>query len=252
MRTRHVRVLDCELYVETYGEGPDLLWLNGGFGTTDGSRDVIDAFAEHFTVHAPDPRGHGRSTLGRGEVTYARMASDYAVLLDQLGLDRVHVFGHSDGGCVALHLLFDHAHLVDTAVLSGTPWARSSYTPEADQFCTEFPRGLAAGTPDPLGMWDKLVTDGMAPERIQALGAALVRAWSTTPHFTTQMLATIDRPTLVVEAGADPFIPLTAFQALTAAIPTARGLALPDMTHDPRPFARQLAHAARAALPEGA
>lgn len=64
------------------------------------------------------------------------------------------------------------------------------------------------------------------------------------------MLADLDRPVLVVEAGADPLIAVRHFQTLTATTPGARASSLPDMSHDPLPNAPEVA-AAMAAFASG-
>ncbi|HRD65227.1 MAG TPA: alpha/beta hydrolase [Candidatus Competibacter sp.] len=57
---------------------------------------------------AYDLRGHGRSELPATGYSIPRMADDLAALLDHLGLERVHLLGHSFGGAIAL--LFAHRH----------------------------------------------------------------------------------------------------------------------------------------------
>ena len=94
-----------------------------------------------------------------------------------------------------------------------------------------------------MGVHDRLLAGGMSPDKIKALGAGLRRAWATTPNFTLEMLADLDRPVLVIEAGADPLIPVEHFETLTRSIPGAEGLALADMTHDPLPDAELVATA---------
>lgn len=241
---RLIEVDDFEMFVETAGAGEPLLLLNGGFGCTAIIQDLIEAFAQYFRVIAFDARGHGQSSFGSGPITYAREAADATRLLDALGLESAHVFGHSDGGCAALHLLFDYPHRVRSATLSGTPYSRSAYDEASARFCREFPATLARGEADALGFRDRLMQIGMPLEKIQRLGQGLLRAWTATPNFTLDMLAQIDRPVLVVEAGADQFIELRHFEEMTRAIPGARALRLPQMTHDPKPHAGALAAAA--------
>ena len=129
--TRFVRVDDFDMWVETHGDGPPLLLLTSSFASTDMMRPQIEALAKHFTVHAFDARGGGRSGLGTGPITYARQAADAVALLDALQLPEAHLHGHSDGGCVALHLLFDYPHRVRSATLSGTPYSRDCYPPQS-------------------------------------------------------------------------------------------------------------------------
>lgn len=245
-----IHVDDVDFHLEVQGEGPPLVLLNGGFGSTVLMRDVIDGLSEHFTVYAHDPRGHGQSSLGVGPVTYVREAVDATRLMDHLGLKTAHFWGHSDGGCVLLHLLFDYPHRVRSATLSGTPHDRSAYPPAAAKLCAELPKTLARGETDAYGMRARLLVEGMEAQKIRQLAAALDRAWSATPNVTVEMMRCIDRPVLVVEAGADPFIPLDAFERITQAIPGARAIRLPAMDHDPRPTIATVAAAAAAMAAE--
>ncbi|NIB45106.1 alpha/beta hydrolase [Pseudomaricurvus alkylphenolicus] len=241
---RYLRVDDFDMWVEVSGEGPPLMVLNGGFGMTTMAESMVSEFAKYFTVYSFDARGHGRSGFGSGPVTYAREAADVVALMDVLGLETAHIFGHSDGGCASLHLLFDYPHRIRTSTLSGTPYHQSVYNEMAKGFVKDFPELLASGKPDPLGFTPMLLKMGMSEGKIQRLGGKLDRAWSTTPNFTLEMLTTIDNPVLVVEAGADEFIAPKHFVEITQAIPNARAINLPEMTHNPRPYVAQLAKAA--------
>ena len=245
-----IRVDDFDMWLEVHGSGPPLLMLNGGFGMTAMVGELLSEYAKYFTVYAFDARGHGRSRFGRGPVTYAREAADAVALMDVLGLEDSHIFGHSDGGCASLHLLFDYPHRVRSSTLSGTPYGRDSYGEDAAQFVVNFPRLLARGEVDDIGMHERLTDQGMSPEQIQKLARGLERAWSTTPNFSLEMLATFSTPVLVVEAGEDEFLDLSVFTNMTENIPGARSIRLPEMTHSPSPFESQLSQASWALAKE--
>ncbi|MCS5575385.1 MAG: alpha/beta hydrolase [Pseudomonadales bacterium] len=242
---QYLRVDDFDMWVENSGDGPPLLMLNGGFGQTDmpAATALAKAYGEHFTVYAFDARGHGRSGFGAGPITYAREAADAVALLDVLGLEDAHIYGHSDGGCVSLHLLFDYPHRIRTSTLSGTPYHQDVYNEMAKGFVKEFPKTLAAGEQDEMGFQDMLQNLGMSPGKISRLGEGLSRGWSTTPTFRLEMLAEFKNPVLVIEAGADEFIDVKHFTEMTEAIPNATGLSLLEMTHDPAPFVEEAARA---------
>ena len=92
-----------ELAVRVSGSGPPLVLLHA-LGETSADWDVVlPAFAESFTVHAVDLRGHGSSSWP-GTYSLELMRDDVLALLDALELPVVDLVGHSLGGFVA-HLV---------------------------------------------------------------------------------------------------------------------------------------------------
>ncbi len=74
-----------------------LLPPNGGdMHSLDGS--VLPELSKYFKVLTVSPRGTGNSGRGEGKLTFEVMSDDLVVLLDTLGIDKVHIFGFSDGG----------------------------------------------------------------------------------------------------------------------------------------------------------
>jgi 3-oxoadipate enol-lactonase len=61
---------------------------------------VVDRLAPHFSLFAPDLRGHGRSDWP-GEYSSELMRDDVLGVLDALGLGDIVLVGHSMGGVVA-------------------------------------------------------------------------------------------------------------------------------------------------------
>ncbi|MFC7740853.1 alpha/beta fold hydrolase [Nocardiopsis composta] len=97
-------------------------------GWWDGVRGDFDAA---FRTVAPDHRGTGSSGAPReAEYSIARFAADVAAVLDDLGVERAHVYGTSMGGKVAQRLAADHPDRVGALVLGCTsPAARTRSPP---------------------------------------------------------------------------------------------------------------------------
>lgn len=66
-------------------------------------------------------RGWAGSSHTPGPVTVADHAADAVALLDRLGIDRVHVAGHSSGAAVAAQLAQDHPGRITTVTLLELP-----------------------------------------------------------------------------------------------------------------------------------
>jgi pimeloyl-ACP methyl ester carboxylesterase len=101
--TGYADVNGVHMYYEVYGDGSPLVLLHGGMLTIDlNFAALIPALARAHQVIGVEMQGHGRTADIDREITPAALAGDVVGLLDQLGIDRAHVFGHSMGGAVTL------------------------------------------------------------------------------------------------------------------------------------------------------
>jgi pimeloyl-ACP methyl ester carboxylesterase len=104
-----------------------VLFLHGNASSATYWEAVMLALPEGFRGIAPDQRGYGDAdrdkkidaTRGMGD-----FADDAIALLDRLGIDKVHVAGHSMGGSVIWQLLIDHPErfLSVTLAAPGSPY----------------------------------------------------------------------------------------------------------------------------------
>jgi pimeloyl-ACP methyl ester carboxylesterase len=105
------------LHVYQAGTGPDVLLLHGITGCgTYWSVQMAQLVAAGYRVTAPDGRGHGQSDRANDYAT-ATIAGDAAALIEQLGLERPVVVGHSMGGAQSLMLACTYPELVSKVIL---------------------------------------------------------------------------------------------------------------------------------------
>ena len=114
------RLGDVELAYEVLGTGPPLVWCHGLASCRDGDRDVIQAFAEHYTVLAWDARGHGRSSPVREpeKYSYPLLAQDAIAMLDHLGWERAIFTGASMGAATLARVACLHPELPVALVMA--------------------------------------------------------------------------------------------------------------------------------------
>ncbi len=93
-----------DYYYEIRGEGEPLLLLHGGLGQIEMFAPVMPVFTDHRQVIAVDLQGHGRTPLGKRPIELPAIGADLAILVKQLGYDKLDVFGYSFGGGVALNM----------------------------------------------------------------------------------------------------------------------------------------------------
>jgi aminoacrylate hydrolase len=258
-----VGVDDIRIYGEVRGRGPLIILQNGMWlaSFTDFfGKAFMEALAKHFTVLTFDPRGQGRTSAGRGPITYGRFAADTVRLMDILDIDRAHFIGHSDGGGIQLHLLLDFADRVKTSTLVGTAYSHEAYSEQTKAVFTEWFDQMRQGK-DSAWPGDDPSQDTTAaarlreqqkryeamspnPEKFHAMRLKKRNCWAVEPNFSVRQLATIDRPVLVIAAGKDEHIPAEQFKVLADSIPGSERVYFSDMTHDIGPFMDEISEAA--------
>jgi pimeloyl-ACP methyl ester carboxylesterase len=258
-------VEDMKVYCEVRGTGPLMILVNGMW-----LESFVDSFsskfrqvlAKNFTVLTFDQRGQGRTSAGSGSVTYGRFAADTVRLMDVLGIKRANFIGHSDGGCIQLHLLLDFPDRVETATLLGTPYSHEAYRAETRNLFTEWFNQMRRGEesrgwirnqqpsdPNTPPWWSEVEKRYRAvspnPERFDEIRHKNRDCWATEPNISTRQLAAINRPVLVVQAGKDEYIPAEQFKVLADNIPKSKLVSYPEMHHnDISPFFEQISKAA--------
>ena len=95
---------NLSLNYSSQGEGDPLLIIHGLFGSSRNWRSLGKQFAQHYRVILPDLRNHGDSPFDPA-IDYELLVKDVIGLMDELGIQSVHVLGHSMGGKVAMKLL---------------------------------------------------------------------------------------------------------------------------------------------------
>ncbi|SFS11528.1 Pimeloyl-ACP methyl ester carboxylesterase [Agrococcus baldri] len=108
---------DQRIFYTEKGDGPPALLIHGwSCDGSDWSWLVSDLSRDHRTITI-DNRGHGRSTAVDGQYSPALFAADAAKVIEQLGLERPVVIGHSMGTIIASTLAAEHPDLVGALVL---------------------------------------------------------------------------------------------------------------------------------------
>ena len=117
----HVTNDALKLHYETGGAGPPVLLMHGYTSTIALWQDQVPVFSPDYRLIRMDLRGHGESEgTGMEGYSFAALAGDALAVLDQEGVERAMIVGHSMGGMVAQELLARHADRVRAAVFSST------------------------------------------------------------------------------------------------------------------------------------
>src|SRR5687768_9709788 len=115
METANVNGVTLEY--ETTGSGEPVLLISpvvaGAFRPFMSAEPLV----ERYRLIRYHKRGWCGSTHTTPPVSIADHAADAAALLDELGVGRAHVVGHSSGGAIALQVALDYPDRVHTLAL---------------------------------------------------------------------------------------------------------------------------------------
>jgi pimeloyl-ACP methyl ester carboxylesterase len=219
---RRAQVGPVNLYYETYGAGPPVLVLHGGAASLESMHyQIVDLARDHLVI-APDSRGHGRSTDVPGPMHYADMAQDMIGLMDQLHIARADIVGWSDGGNIGLDMAMKHPERVGRLVTIGANYDAAGLVDPispASPDNAEFADGKA--------LYQRI---SATPENWPVLYHQVTEMWRTEPHYTTDQLARIRSPVLVL-AGDHDAVRRSHTDALAQAIPGAEERIFPHAGH---------------------
>jgi pimeloyl-ACP methyl ester carboxylesterase len=204
-----------------------------------------------FCIIRFDNRDCGLSTVLADDAVYglADMAADAVAVLDELGVERAHVFGQSMGGMIAQVLAIEYPQRVASLTLVST----STGNPEFGKATHEALAAIGRPPPDDI---ETAIEHDLANRRIWAspgwfdeevareqFRAAYERAF--TPGGALRQFAAIamapDReaalrtlcaPTLVLHGTLDPLISIDGGERLAELVPDAELLPVEGLAHD--------------------
>lgn len=99
------------------GSGEVILLLHGIAGSSQTWRSLIGPLSRNYRVVAPDLLGHGNSTKPRSDYSLGALSVLVRDILDQLGVSRATIVGHSLGGGIAMQFAYQHPDYVQRLVL---------------------------------------------------------------------------------------------------------------------------------------
>ena len=205
------------------GAGPAVVLLHGLAGSTRWWQHNVAALEPSFRVVAIDLPGFG-TTPRWHRLDLDRIAAQLVAVLDDLGIERAHVIGHSMGGLIACSLAADHPGRVDRLVLVDA--ALLSLARTTSQYVIGPIRTLRGTAPSLLPI---LAQDGFRAGPIRLMDAA-IQLWRADLKA---RLPSIAAPTLVVWGEHDALCPPAIGQRIVERVPQARLEVIPGAGHNP-------------------
>jgi pimeloyl-ACP methyl ester carboxylesterase len=216
---RHVAADGASLYWEEVGDGPRLLMVHGGTGTSAFDWEFVrDPLARRYRLLLTDVRGHGESSDPQERLGIGQIGDDVVSLLEQCGgCDAIIAFSVS--ATAVLALLCRRPSLVRAFVCIG-----ASVTGDASQVDS------ILNGPWPSSLKQIEHRHGTGTDHWRRLQAALAHSWAD-HDLTAEDLAKLDIPTLVVCGDRDQIEPVESALSLSRSLPKGELLVLPDCGH---------------------
>jgi len=111
--------MDIKLHYIEKGQGMPLVLLHGNGENGKYFEQQLNYFSDRYRVIAPDTRGHGQSPRGEAPFRIRQFAEDLHEFMDELGIDKAHILGFSDGGNIALCFALKYPERVEKLILNG-------------------------------------------------------------------------------------------------------------------------------------
>jgi len=241
-KTGYLPANGLNYYYAVYGQGEPLLLLHGGLGLIEMFGPNLALLAESREVIGVDLHGHGRTQLGDRAIDLENIGDDLAVILDQLGYDRVDVLGYSFGGGAAFRLAVQHPEKVRRLVIASAGYAQNAF------FAEMLPQQAAVGAGMAEMMKETPMYQSYAavapdvsefPRLLDAMGA-----WMRRPFDWAEDVKTLQMPVMLVYGDSDMIRPehiVTFYQLLGGGLKDAgwmresmsqnRLAIIPDLTH---------------------
>jgi pimeloyl-ACP methyl ester carboxylesterase len=232
--------------IRTVGHGPGLVVIPGGTRRAHNYDKMAAALADEFTVHAIDRRGRGASPPMDADYSLDTEVADALDVLDRTGAGQI--FGHSYGGLIALHVALrrdlDRLVLFEPAV---------SLNGSIDlSWLGEYETRLRAGREARayalfLTSMEFLPRTPIAAPLLYLMlrmhaGVREIRELLPTVPIELREIGALDSdgrryagvatPTLVIGGGRSPGYIRDAMPALTAILPRAKAVNVPEFDHN--------------------
>jgi 3-oxoadipate enol-lactonase len=117
-----IKIDGINLYYEEYGpkDSLPLIFIHGWMSSGEFWRNQVEYFKYKRRIIILDLRGHGRSDKPREEYSIQIFSEDLHSFMNQVGIKKAILVGHSMGGMINLQFTLDHQEKIERLILIET------------------------------------------------------------------------------------------------------------------------------------
>lgn len=211
-----------QLMFQVGGSGAPLILLHGLAGSSDWWQRNFDACCGYFETYRLDFAGFGESR-GQGPFDLQNAVRSLMHWMDERGIERAHVVGHSMGGLIAARLAAIAPDRVEKLVLVDAAFLH--FDPGLLKRGIGIAREALRSSPEIVTMF---IRDSLRAHPLSAITATsqLLRAdWRDD-------LRRITAPLLIIWGALDQVTPLKIGEAIKSAIPGSRLVVIDQAGHN--------------------
>ncbi len=125
----NVKLSEVIMHYAVYGEeGYPLILVHGNGGNKNSLKEAAQYLANDYKVYVIESRCHGQSS-DPGVISYDLMAKDIKEFIEEKGLEKPFLMGHSDGGINALTVAYTYPDLLGGFISCGANTTPDTFKP---------------------------------------------------------------------------------------------------------------------------
>ncbi|WP_077369298.1 alpha/beta fold hydrolase [Anaerosalibacter sp. Marseille-P3206] len=242
----YININNKNIYYREHGSGEVIVFLNGLMMSVASWSPFIKIVSSEYKMLLVDLIDQGRSDSADGQYSQNLNVEILKQLLDELGYEKVHLFGMSYGGEVAQLFTLKYDYMVSSLILSNTTsctdnhmkelgaiWGSAASTYDASIFCNAFVKGMYSPlyiekNNDKLEKMEKQFSKLFDIEWYERF-RRLVKSGHN--FNITDRLNEIRVPTLIISSELDVITPLEYQEVLHESIPNSKWIMIKDAGH---------------------
>lgn len=214
-------------------QGNPILLLHGWGQTLESLQPLAELLAESSQVHLIDLPGFGKSAMPAGDWDTNQYADRLLKYMDENGLAKVDLLGHSFGGRVSIRIASQHPHRVNHLILinSGGLQRQRTLIQQVKGKLIKWLRLLLSIIPFYGSRLKEWHSDRFGSRDYKNAGKLRGTLVKTVNEDLTEAASRIQAPTLLIWGEEDTETPIEMGYRYNQLIPNAKLIALPGRDH---------------------